>query len=998
MTHSNQPTSAFSARARRCPPPSLPHEDIAGRAAVFRPRHRRWLFSLALAVGVGATALTAPSAYAQRVTGAIQGKITRSGEPAGGAKVTATNLSNGSVVEVTADASGHYIVQGLTAGQYLIAISAGGQESTDYVDLGTGQNLDSNFDVAAEAASRGSERIEVSGKRFENRTTEVATSVSQEQIQNLPQNSRNFLNFAQLAPNVRLSTNEERKNFTSAGGLASQTNVFVDGISLKNNINDGGVIGQDSSRGNPFPQLAIEGFRVLTQNYKAEYEQAGSAIVSAVTKSGGNDVHGSFYGSYQDRNIQSIDPFAQKLGNEKPDYLRYQIAGLLSGPIIPDKLFALGTYETNIQNRDATVTIGNPTPDNLARFGKYQGSFTAPFREHLGFAKLTYIPTPADTADLSVSIRRETDIRDFGNTTSRENADNVRDNTATVGLRYQHRAESGLINEANVQFLDAQFNPTALNRGLIEQDFEGVVRIGGRDTDQDVVQRTFTFRDDVSLPTIEAAGIHQFKVGAKLSLQHYKINRSQYGNPLFSYKVDPALGLDFSAPYQAQFGVGNPEVTANNNQIGLYAQDDWQIDRLTLNLGVRWDIETNPLNNDYKTPDNIRAAMLELAPTVAAMNGPDFFKVDDYLTDGNQRPIYLGEIQPRLGLSYDIFGDNRTVAFGGAGRYYDRTLFNNTVDEKLRLQYNIRTFQFSPDGAMRNGQSTIQWDPSYLSAAGLQGLIDRGTAPAPEIFLINNHTKPPHTDQFSAGVRQTVGPINLTGTFSYIRGYNGMGFYPANRQKTGNRDFLPVPGGLGNVEISSDTIENRYTGVYLTAEKPYTEASKWGASATYTLGWAKVRGDTFNFDFPSIVDTPWTPADSDERQRLVLSAMGMLPEKFMVSTLMQFGTGTPFNVIDQSAGTGPLQVFRRNGGRADGFIQFKQIDLRLAKILATAPGHRFSAFVECFNVFNWYNYLDSSRDGLIPPKSTGMPNANYGMPGSLAGPTRSFQVGLTYDF
>ncbi len=966
---------------------------------VLRPQYRRWLFTLATAVGTtGALALAAPSAHAQRVTGTIQGKVVRAGEVAGGAKVTATNLSNGAVVEVTADAGGRYVLAGLSPGQYLIAVASNGQESTDYVDLGTGQTLDSNFDVAAESASRGTERIEVSGKRFENRTTEVATSVSQEQIQNLPQNSRNFLNFAQLAPNVRLSTDEQRKNFTSGGFPAPSINVFIDGVSLKNNINDGGIIGQDSSRGNPFPQLAIEGFRVLTQNYKAEYEQASSAIVSAVTKSGGNDVHGSFYGSYQDRNVQSIDPFTQKLGNQKPDYLRTQVGGLLSGPIIKDKLFAIATYEGNFQNRDATVTLGNPTPDNLARFGKYQGSYASPFREHLGFAKLTYLPTTADTVDLSFNIRRETDIRDFGNATARENADNVRDNTASAILRYQHRADSGLINEANAQFLLAQFNPVAINPDLIEQDYNGVIRIGGRDTSQDIVQRTFNFRDDVTAPTIEAAGIHQFKAGVKVSPQHYKIDRAQYSTPLFQYKVDPALGLDFNAPYEASFGVGSPAVTATNVQLGAYIQDDWQIDRLTLNLGVRWDVETNPINNDFKTPDNVRAAMLALAPTIAAMNGPDFFKVNDYLTDGNQRPIDFSQVQPRIGLSYDLTGDQHTVAFAGAGHYYDRTLFNTTVDEKLRLQYQIRTFEFSPDGQPRNGQPTIMWDPSYLSKAGLQGLIDRGTAPPPEIFLIDNHTKSPHSNQFSAGLRQTVGPVNLTGTFSYIRGYNGLGFYPANRQRTGDRNFLPVPGGLGNVEISSDEIENKFTGVYLTAEKPYSEASPWGVSATYTLGWSKVRGDTFNFDFPSIIDTPWTPADSDERHHLVLTGMVMLPEQFMISTLMQFGTGAPFNVIDQSAGTGPLQVFHRNGDRPDDFLPFKQIDLRLAKFLKTAPGHRMSAFVECFNVFNWYNYDPRSRDGLIPPLSTGMPNANYGNPGSLNGPTRAFQVGLTYDF
>jgi TonB dependent receptor/Carboxypeptidase regulatory-like domain len=940
-------------------------------------------------------ALAAP-AHAQRVTGELQGKVVHGTDAQAGARVTATNLTTGAVITVVAGADGGYVLAGLAPGQYLLsAAAAESGETTAFVDLGTGQTLDIDLDVAV-AALRGAERIEVTGKRFDVKTSEVATDVSQEQIANLPQSNRNFLNFAQLAPGVRLSNDEFARKLSSAGLPAPQTNVFVDGISLKNNINDGGLVGQDASRGNPFPQLAVAGFRVLTQNYKAEYEQAGTAIISTVTRSGGNEPHGEIYGSFQNKELTSIDPFAEKLMQPKPEYARYQLGGLLSGPILKDHLFALATYEGNYQNRANQVVLGDSSDANLARFGRFQGSFTSPFREHLGFGKLTWLPDPANTVDLSVNLRRETDIRSFGGQVSVENAENVRNNVFSTALRHQWRSDTALVNEATVQFLQFQFNPGAENPDLVGQDYTGVIKIGGRDTDQDVVQRTITLRDDATLPTMSASGSHQIKVGAKLALQHYQVERTQFGNPLFSYRVDPANNLDFDTPFQAQFGVGDPRVTSSNTQIGLYAQDDWQIDdRLLVNLGVRWDVETNPLNNDYRTPADVRAAVTALAPTVAAMNGPDFFPVDNYLTDGTQRPIYLGEIQPRLGASYDVNGDQHTVVFAGAGRYFDRTLFNTGVDERYRLQYAVRTFQFSRDGMPRNGQQTIVWNPSYLSRNGLQGLIDSGVAPAPEIFLLENDTRPLHTDQISGGVRQVIGPVNVSVTISHIRGENGLGFYPANRQNTGNRDFLPVPGGFGNVLISSDDIESRFTGIYLTAEKPYTRASPWGVTASYTLGWSKIRGDTFNFDFPTIKDTPTTPGDTDERQRLVVGALAGLPYGFRASTLITLGTGLPYNVIDASAGFGPDQQFKRNGGRADDFIQYKQIDLRVAKELEVAAGHRASAFIEVFNLFNWYNY--GGYDGFIPP-TTADPNPNFGKPSTLIGPTRSVQLGLTYGF
>ena len=108
------------------------------------------------------------------------------------------------------------------------------------------------------------------------RTPEVATNVTEEQIRYLPQSTRNFLNFAALAPGVRVSDDELRKEISAGALSANQTNVFIDGVSYKNDVLEGGVVGQDSSRGNPFPQNAVQEFQVLTQNYKAEYEKASS--------------------------------------------------------------------------------------------------------------------------------------------------------------------------------------------------------------------------------------------------------------------------------------------------------------------------------------------------------------------------------------------------------------------------------------------------------------------------------------------------------------------------------------------------------------------------------------------------------------------------------------------------------------------------------------------------------------------------------------------------
>jgi hypothetical protein len=125
--------------------------------------------------------------------------------------------------------------------------------------------------------------------------------------------------------------------------------------------------------------------------------------------------------------------------------------------------------------------------------------------------------------------------------------------------------------------------------------------------------------------------------------------------------------------------------------------------KLELNLGLRWDYESNMFNNKYVTPAAAAAALRAQTPT-------DYFDPEDYITDGNDRKPFLGMFQPRLGFSYDIHADRKTVVFGGYGRYYDRNVFNNTLDERFRLQYDTGIFFFSRDGLPRDGNPTVVWN------------------------------------------------------------------------------------------------------------------------------------------------------------------------------------------------------------------------------------------------------------------------------------------------
>ena len=349
-------------------------------------------------------AMAAPLAIAQNTTATIRGRVTADSAPAASAEVTATNVANGAVRRVAADANGNYNLVGLQPGTYRIDASANGRTSSQVVTVQIGQSASLDLPVGGVAetgptsAATTLAGIEVVGQRLvEMKTSEVATNVTKRQIEELPQNSRNFLNFASLAPGVSTPRDPNVKSFSAAGQPSNQTNVFIDGANLKNNILQGGLVGQDSSKGNPFSQEAIQEFRVLTQNYKAEYEQAGTATITAITKSGTNEFHGSVYGFLQTKGMVGQEEFSQRHGEDKPDYRREQYGATLGGPIVKDMLHFFLSYEANHEDGNGFVNFGDPA------FAQYNGTFPKPFREDVWFGKLSWIASDNDNVDLSLS-------------------------------------------------------------------------------------------------------------------------------------------------------------------------------------------------------------------------------------------------------------------------------------------------------------------------------------------------------------------------------------------------------------------------------------------------------------------------------------------------------------------------------------------------------------------------------------------------------------------
>ncbi len=914
------------------------------------------------------------SAFAQSTTATITGTVKdESGNVFPGATVTATNTASGFTNAAMAGADGRFTLAGLAPASYRIDVTGPSYKGTaKEVRVLVGQNLNLDFRMTPDMVL--TEEITVVGSTaVETETSEVATNVTRQQIENLPQNDRNFLNFAALAPGVNLGTDEFKKEVKAGAQGSSSTNVFIDGVSFKNDVISGGVVGQDSSRGNPFPQNAVQEFRVITQNYGAEYQKASSAIITAVTKTGTNSLTGDAFIFYQDKSLVDENP----LNGSNPEYSRNQYGLSLGGPIVQDKMHFFLSYEANDQDREETVVIpkantggftNNPALYALAQ--SYAGTFVSPFRSDLAFGKFSFQPGASQIFDWSGNYRKETDIRGFGGGTSRESAENAKQDVWGTTLRHQLTANSWL-NEASASYQDFTYNPSPLDFNLVGRDYIGLIRVGGRDTEQNIGQSRLSFRDDLTFTGFDFRGQHTFKVGGTADYLDYTVQKKFNENPVFIFRSD--ISADF--PFEARYGFGDPDLSADNQQYGIYGQDDWIVtDQLTLNLGLRWDYETNMINTDYVTPPEIRARLSDEFPA-------------KYFTDGNDREPKTDMFQPRLGLTYDVFKNGRTVAFGGAGKYYDRNLFNNTLDESFRLQHSVGLFRFSADGLPRDGQPTVKWDPKYFSANGLQQLLATGQTGRPEVFLVANDTEVPYSNQWNVGVRQSFGQMVASASYASIKSYNGFTYVWGKGQCCPQLDP-----NYSNYLISSDDVRTWYDAVYLTLDRPYTDQARYGFNVAYTFADAEqIGGDLFSLDRRSVKDYARYGTPGTQDHRIVANGIVGLPWETRLSSLVQYSSGDRFRVHDFSKGfCGDNNCYTPKTVDSDSWVT---LDLRADKGFTVAGRHRVGVVVEAFNIFNEKRF--AGVEDFNPPG--GNPNLGKGNR-IVGGSQRRYQLGLRYGF
>ena len=963
--------------------------------------------------------MAAPAVLAQSTAATIRGQVTVDSAPAGDARVTAINTATGLTRSVAVGANGSYNLAGLPPGTYRLQVEANGQSSSQNVTVAVGQTATLNLGVGgvAETATAGEatnmDAVRVTAEALvETKTSEVATYVSQKQIESLPQATRNFLAFADTVPGMVFQQDGNgNAKLRSGGQSANNINVFIDGVGQKSYTMPGGVPGQDSSRGNPFPQSAIGEYKVITSNYKAEFDQISSAAVVAATRSGTNEFEGSFFWDRTAAEWRARTP-AELDNGTKSDSKEEQYGVSFGGPILQDRLHFFVAYEAKEYNTPRTLELLDDSrydeSDVPAELVAGIGPANSPFKQDMYFGKLSWSVDDYNLVELSTQIRREEEtIRNNGEYTI-DRASFIDNDVSRYDLRWQYSGDRWL-NDMHLTYEDSAWvqQPLVGGNGYIltvsdynatngfRENTRNIVSSGPGSGNQDKGQKGWSFQNDLTFSGWDA---HTLKMGVKFKQVDLLSTERNFTNPQLYYDI--AQSTD--QPYRIEFGRAIPGTPggvskSDNKQFGIYVQDDWEVnEHLTLNFGLRYDYETTPAYEDYVTPAGL-AANLRNYPNLQNSD----IDVENYISNGSNRSAYKGAWQPRLGFSYDLAGDQRHVIFGGAGRSYDRNLFTNLQKEEQTVSYAApyRVWFTDVDGQCRNGGGCVAWDDSYLTEAGRDQLVNSGQV-SREYYLINNDLKVPYSDQFSLGIRNAwdFGETtwNSEVAVAHVRSRDGLSVRLGNRRPDGSffepgSNFGPpwnYDPPFGRLVLLDNGLETRTNSLLVKFDKPYTNASGWGVTTAYTYTDAERNSNEDGagiFDWPYAGYYGYLPVSQIPRHRFVTTGIWDGPGGITYSGKRTLESQRERVGVNRSQGEAFFDSYR-----PDGTFGHLQLDLAAQKVWHASDDISLRVRADVLNVTNRYNWESYNDDWT---------SANFGQHNlAIRLPTRTFKLSFGIDW
>jgi hypothetical protein len=736
-------------------------------------------------------------AFGQATSGTISGTmLDPQGNVLSGATVKIKNLGTGATREVTSNSSGYYRVTGLSPGRYEVEGAAQGfaAETRGALALTVAEEIVVNFNLKVGVA-RENITVEVQSVTVETTGSTISGLVDEKKIRDLPLDGRDLAQLIFLQPGVvesrgsaQTSNTGRGARFSVAGARPSQNLFQIDGTTINDALNNT----PGSAQGLLLGVETIREFRILTNTFSAEYGRAAGGVFIAVTKSGSNDLHGSVFDFLRNDSLdarQFFDRCTNGLtcdNGGKPEFRRNQFGASLGGPIIKNKTFFFGSYEGLREFKG--ISINALVPDDNARLGIVPGrtSTTVDPRSATlltlfpranaglvlnangnptGFANFVGVTPRTSNGDFftvkvdhrlsasdSLSLRYLVDDSDFVITRFFPQFFNQSFNRKTLATIEERKfIGSKIVNEARFGFNRSTPseqvpvpgpNDLGGNISLIAGQPLGEVNVTGLSpVGTDRTNPKLFFQNDFQATDNLFINLGRNNLRTGVSFDRFQFNgdsesrtrgRLRFSNlsNFLSFTTNQLEGTPLTSDFRRGF---------RQNLIGFFIQDDFRLTpRLTLNLGARYEVSTNPTEVNGKVA-NLRNIN---DPTVTL--GGDFFQTPK------------NDIAPRFGFAYDVFGDGKTAIRGGFGIFYEQPLFN------AYRQASFGTLPFIQTSTLRNVTS-LPVSPAAFGA---------GT---PLTESIQFKLRPTYTMQYNLNIQREFFGAVMSVAYVGSRGVNLFG-------------------------------------------------------------------------------------------------------------------------------------------------------------------------------------------------------------------------------
>ncbi len=964
----------------------------------LRGNPRRGRRGICAGAAVAAALLLATPAFAQY--GQIEGTVADStGAVLPGATVTATNDATGVSRSAVTDAGGGYRLPALLPGAWSVTaeLTGFGTVVNQSVALSIQQTIVMNFEMGLAQVE---EMVTVTGAAplLDTRRSDVSTSVSDLQIQDLPVASRRWVDLALLTPGTSQDAIRGfyyRGNVNMGGGGRYYANGFiVDGVN-----NTWAEMGE--ARQN-FPMDAIGEFQITTSNFKAEYGLATGGLMTVVTKSGTNNFAGSGFWFFRDRSLTELTYQQKEFAADDPDfeepaYRRHQFGGSLGGPIREDRTHFFFAYERTNEELFYDISTGGVFPE-------HEGTFPKDEWRYMWLARINHQVNEDHSVWLRVAWENEyrPNLNARGITT--EGFDfAVPRNAEVVGWTWV--AGEDALNEFRFQraFSKYEVSP-AFSAGSYDAGDFSDERLGlcdvnirrpnlrtGSCNDQMGPEYRWQFKDDLTLFRQGFGGTHQLKLGFDYNWIDFSADIVNNYAGTFTFDTNAPFDTNDPDTYPIQYSQSQPrydEVPVHH--FSVYAQDDWVSDRLTLNLGLRYDLQSGTFNEDITSIQ---------------------FPIPVPFHDGADRRGDLNNLGPRIGFVYDLSreGTGRTTVKGGYGKFFE----------------NIRTLTNFGERWWHQASTIIINDPDFLDPLGGRSREEYLSTAAPNITILDNDYEQPYAHHFNVGVAHQLGEtaaLSLDLTRVMTRA-DAMRRVNLNYAIDGVR---PYP-QFRRVDATYSLLDHDYSAFYAKFEKRYSD--NWQFLVSYTLAksdstelWTRNTNPSgWHPEFPGYTEVT-RPGDTDRRHRLVSSGILTLPGDIRLSAILDYrsplpvrvDSGTNLNGDDYGGDLAP-------GFSADNAYGCRNLDLSAANAYRQSIGQAAASGFECSNFLNvdfrasWGMYLGIHRFEVVAQALNVFDRANFDTPvgnlrsgsfgendlslaSNINAPSRQFELALRYSF